>query len=94
MTSINVEFSVDIDDVLCEMSTSEKEDLCQDLIEDGHGPGPEDFNGMELDEVLNAETYSEHELVDLFKEMWSSRIHIDHKLVDELRAQLKERNVL
>lgn len=85
---------VDIDDILWEMSDSEKEELCQQLIEDGYSPGPEDFNGMELDEVLNAETYSERELVDLLKEMWSSRIHIDHKLVDELRAQLKERNVL
>ena len=92
MATIDVE--VDIDDILWEMSTSEKEELCQELIEDGYGPGPEDFNGMELDEVLNAETYSERELVDLFKEMWSSRIHIDHKLVDELRAQLRERNVL
>lgn len=85
---------VDIDDILWEMSTSEKEELCEQLIEDGYGPEPEDFNGMELDEVLNAETYSERELVDLFKEMWSNRIHIDHKLVDELRAQLREQNVL
>lgn len=85
---------VDVDDIIWEMSTSEKEDLCQQLIEDGYGPEPEDFNGMELDGVLDAETYSERELIDLFKEMWSSRIHIDHKLVDELRAQLKKRNVL
>lgn len=91
---MTVTVEVDIDDILWKMSTSEKEDLCQELIENGYGPGPEDFNGMELDEVLNAETYSERELVDLFKEIWSSRIHIDHKLVDELRAQLRERNVL
>ena len=92
MATIDVE--VDIDDILWEMSTSEKEGLCQQLIEDGYGPGPEDFNGMELDVVLNAGTYTERELVDLFKEMWNSRIHIDHKLVDELRAQLRDRNIL
>jgi hypothetical protein len=89
-----IEVEVGIDEILWEMSTSEKEDLCQELIEDGHGPGPEDFNDMELDEVLNAETHSERELVALFKEMWSNRLHIDYKLVDELRARLKERNIL
>lgn len=92
MATIDVE--VDIDDILWEMSTSEKEELCRELIEDGYGPGPEDFNGMELDEVLQAETYSETELISLFKEMWISRNFIDHKLVDELRRQLRERNVL
>ena len=92
MAIIDVE--VDIDDILYVMSTSEKEELCRELIQDGYGPGPEDFNGMELDEVLQAETYSETELISLFKEMWTSRNFIDHKLVDELRGQLRERNVL
>jgi len=92
MVTIDVE--VDIDDILWEMGDSEKEDLCRELIQDGYGPGPEDFNGMELDEVLQAETYSETELISLFKEMWTSRRFIDHKLVDELRGQLRARNVI
>lgn len=92
MTSINVD--VDIDDILWEMSTSEKEELCQQLIEDGYGPEPEDFNSMQLQHVLQAETYNESELVDLFKKMWNGRTYIDHRLIDELRAQLRERKVL
>lgn len=92
MATVDIELC--IDEILWKMSTSEKEELCEQLIEDGYGPGPDDFNDMELDEVLNAETYSERELVDLLKKMWSSRIHIDHKMVDELRAHLKKRNVL
>lgn len=92
MATIDVE--IDIDDILWDMSTSEKEDLCRELIQDGYGPEPEAFSGMELDEVLQAETYSETELINLFKEMWTSRNFIDHKLVDELRGQLRERNVL
>jgi len=92
MATIDVE--VDIDDILWKMSTSEKEGLCRDLIQDGYGPGPEDFNGMELDEVLQGESYSETELVSLFKDMWTNRNFIDHKLVDELRRQLRERRVL
>jgi len=85
---------IDIDDILWDMSTSEKEDLCNELIEEGYGPGPEDFNGMELDEVLQADIYSETELISLFKDMWVSRNFIDQKLVDELRGNLKERRVL
>jgi len=92
MVAIDVE--VHIDDILWEMSDSEKEDLCRELIQDGYGPGPEAFSDMKLDEVLQAETYSETELISLFKEMWNSRRFIDHKLVDELRGQLRERNVL
>ena len=33
-----VSVSVDIDDILWEMSTSEKRKLCKDLIEYGYGP--------------------------------------------------------
>jgi hypothetical protein len=36
MATIHVE--VDIDDILWDMSTSEKEDLCKELIEDGYAP--------------------------------------------------------
>lgn len=92
MTSVSVDIC--IDDIIWDMSSSEKEELCQQLIEDGYGPGPGDFNGMELDEVLQAETYTETELISLFKEMWTNRRFIDHELVDELRGQLRERRVL
>ncbi len=92
MATIDIE--VDIDDILWEMSSSEKEELCQQLIEDGYGPGPEDFNGMELGDVLQAETYTETELISLLKDMWTNRHFIDHKLIDELRRQLRERRVL
>lgn len=84
---------IDIDDILWGMSTSEKEGLCRELIQDGYGPGPEDFSGMELDEVLQGQSYSETELISLFKDMWTNRNFIDHKLVDELRRQLRERRV-
>jgi hypothetical protein len=92
MTSIDVEVSVDIDDILCEMNSREKNELCQELIDEGHAP--EDFNGMELDQVLKPETYSERHLIAFFNDMWGNRLHIDYKMVDELRVQLKEQNIL
>lgn len=92
MVTIDVE--VDIDDVLWEMSSLEKEELCQQLIEDGYGPGPEDFGGLELTEILQPETYSEGELVDLIKSLWTNRNFIDNKMVDGLRQYLREQNVL
>ena len=36
MASVRV--NIDIDDILWEMGTSEKEDLCRELIDDGYGP--------------------------------------------------------
>jgi len=87
-----VEVDVDIDDILWEMYDTEKEDLCQKLIEDGYGP--KNIDSKDLDEVLDAETYTESELVHLLNAIWSNRIHVDHKLVDELTRQLKTRNVL
>lgn len=92
MVTIDVE--VDIDDVLWEMSSLEKEELCQQLIEDGYGPGPGDFGGLELTEILQPETYSEGELVDLIKSLWTNRNFIDNKMVDGLRQYLREQNVL
>ncbi len=92
MATIDVE--VDIDDILWEMSTLEKEDLCQQLIEDGYGPELDLTLDADLKYVFNPGTYTEHELVRLFEDLWENRIHIDHKLVDELRDQLKRQNVL
>lgn len=82
---------VDIDDILWEMSTSEKEELCQQLIEDGYGPEREDVG---LVGILNAETHTERELISLLEDLWTNRINIDYKLVDELRAQLRDRNII
>lgn len=92
MSSITVE--VDIDDVIWEMTTSEKEKLFRELIEDGYGPDPDPLEEVKLKDALQAETYSEEELVSLFEDMWNNRRFIDHKLVEELRAQLRDRNVL
>ena len=92
MATIDVE--VDIDDILWEMSTLEKEDLCQQLIEDGYGPELDLTLDVDLKYVFNPGTYTEHELVRLFEDLWENRIHIDHKLVDELRSNLRNQNVL
>mgnify|MGYP001050175630 FL=1 len=92
MASVNVD--IDIDDILLDMGTSEKEELCQQLIEDGYGPELDLTIDVDLKYVFNPGTYTEHELVRLFEDLWENRIHIDHKLVDELRANLKEQNIL
>ena len=36
MTTVSVD--VDIDDIIWDMSSSEKRELCKELIEDGYGP--------------------------------------------------------
>lgn len=86
MASVHVD--VDIDDILWEMSSSEKRELCQELIDEGYGP-----KGVESQWLL-PESYAEGELVSLFQDMWTNRIHVDVKLVDELKKLLRERNIL
>ena len=54
MTYVRVD--VDIHDVLWEMSDREKQRLCKDLIEDGHGPaGLHPTEGYHPDEVMYRE---------------------------------------
>ena len=92
MATINVD--VDIDDILWDLSDYEKRDLCEQLIEDGYAPDSDLFDDVELGDVLQTETYTECELVSLIEDLWNNRRFIDHKLVEELRVQLRERNVL
>ena len=92
MATINVD--VDIDDILWDLSDYEKRDLCEQLIEDGYAPDSDLFDDVELGDVLQTETYTESELVSLIEDLWNNRRFIDHKLVEELRVQLRERNVL
>ena len=82
-----VDIDVDIDDVLYEMSTHEKEELCQSLIEDGYGPGVSGEHWL-------AETYTDQQLIQLFNDMWANRIHIDLKQIDQLRSQLEDQKLV
>jgi len=81
-----VEVDIDIDDLLYELSTREKKQLCQELIDDGYGPKGED--------QMLAETYTEQELIRLMNDIWQARIHLTAQHVDQLRTSLREMNVL
>ena len=81
-----VEVDIDIDDVLYELSTREKKQLCQELIDDGYGPEGED--------QMLAETYAEEELIRLMNDVWQTRVHLTAQHVDHLRSELQRLNVL
>jgi hypothetical protein len=81
-----VEVDVDIDDILYELSTDEKLELCEHLIEDGYGP--------EGENQMVAETYTEQQLIGLINQIWGSKMFIDQKVIDELTAYLKDKNIL
>ena len=85
---------IDIRDISGGLSHSEAKSLCKELIEEGYGPEDGEFNGMDLNDILFTETHTERELVSLFKDIWLNRIFIDHRTIDEIRSNLKERRVL
>lgn len=87
--TLDTSVDVDIDDVLSEMSSREKEELCQDLIDEGYGPDQETPLGF----ILNCQTYTDRELVSLFELMWESRDFIDLELIENFRKQLREKNI-
>ena len=86
MAYITTEVDVDIDDILYELSTDEKQELCEQLIEDGYGP--------ESENQMVAETYTEQQLIGLINQLWDSKMFIDQKVIDELTAYLKDKNIL
>jgi len=83
-----VEVDVEIDDILDDMSSSEKRELCEQLIEDGYGPR------AFADQNPRVETYTDSELQNLMNQMWSNRDFFDINLVDELKKMLRDRNII
>jgi hypothetical protein len=83
-----VEVDVEIDDILDNISSSEKRELCEQLIEDGYAPRA--FADIDR----RVETYTDSELQDLIDKMWENKYFFDIKLVDELKKMLRERNII
>ena len=83
-----VEVDVNIDDILDEMSGSEKRELCEQLIDEGYGPGEED------EFEANCVTHSDSQLLALINELWQNRHLFDVNAIDEVKKMLRERNIL
>lgn len=85
---------VDIDDVVSDLSSSEKRELCQELIEDGHGPDLDEGNNLEEILSQDSETHSERELGKLIGNIWSNKHFIDIQLIEELSTILRNKNII
>ena len=86
-----VSVEVFIEDIVNDLDSIEKRELCQKLIDEGHGP---DGDATTLEELFKPEIHTERELVNLFRQLWENRIHIDTKKIDEITADLKVANIL
>jgi len=75
-----VSVSVDIDDILWEMSTSEKRKLCKDLIEYGYGPDPTE--GYHPDEEMYREAVVK--LLEMYSRLSVDEIEWIRRLGDRL----------
>lgn len=83
-----IEVEVDTFDILWNMSPSEKSDLCQTLIDEGYGQVENNFDN------LSPTTYTDSELIRLFKDVWDNRNFVDQGMIDELRSILRNKKVL
>ena len=91
MKSITVQTEVDIDDIVYEMSDNEKTELCRSLIESGYEP---EFFENTADGFPEAETYTEEQLIKMFKDIWDSRMHINNLHIDAIRSKLRSENII
>ena len=77
MATVSVD--VDIDDLLWAMSSSEKEDLCRELIGDGYGPeGSLPTEGYHPDEEMYREAVVK--LLDSYSQLTAEQIELVKQL--------------
>ena len=77
MATVSVD--VDINDILWEMSSSEKRKLCKDLIEDGYGPeGVLRTEGYHPDEEMYREAVLK--LLDSYSQLTAAQIELVKQL--------------
>ena len=77
MATVSVD--VDIDDILWDMSSSEKRELCKELIEDGYGPeGSLPTEGYHPDEEMYREAVLK--LLDSYSQLTAAQIELVKQL--------------
>jgi len=77
MATVSVD--VDIDDILWDMSSSEKRELCKELIEDGYGPeGSLPTEGYHPDEEMYREAVVK--LLDSYSQLSAEQIELVKQL--------------
>jgi len=77
MATVSVD--VDIDDILWDMSSSEKRELCKELIDDGYGPeGSLPTEGYHPDEEMYREAVLK--LLDSYSQLTAAQIELVKQL--------------
>jgi len=79
--SISINVDVDIDDILWELSSNQKQELVDDLYDDGYIPAEvkefELFNG-------SPQTYNETELLDILTKIWGNKRSLTQEDINTL----------
>jgi len=94
MPYLSVEAEVDYDpsDFWCECSSIEKEELVDLAIEEGLASPAKGSGNVGISVVTTS--YTEEELAKLLSDLWENRAFIDIKIVDELRENLRNKNLV
>jgi len=86
---VDAEVDVDPAEYWDQCTDREKRELADCVIDEGLATAAEEtWKGG------RGQTYTDQELIRLLDDMWKNRQHIDLKIVDQLRAQLKEKKIL
>jgi hypothetical protein len=79
--SISINVDVDIDDILWELSSNQKQELVDDLYDDGYIPAEvkefELFNG-------SPQTHNETELLDILTTIWGNKRSLTQEDINTL----------
>lgn len=94
MPYLTVEAEVDYDtsDFWWECSSKEKQELVDLAVEEGLALPAK--SGADTRISVAATTYTESELAKLLGDIWENRSFIDMKIVDELRENLRNKNLV
>lgn len=90
MPYFTAEVDIDTDEFLCECSDREKLEIFKSLLDEGFSNDEK----ISLSDIFSPETYDEQELLNLFVDMWTNKLHIDRHQIDKMRKELRDKNII
>lgn len=81
MATLNVDIDVDIQDVMCELSSWEKRAICKELIEDGYADQALPTEGYGPDEEIYREAVVK--LLDCYSQLSAAQVDSVIQLADQ-----------
>jgi hypothetical protein len=87
-----MDINVDLDDILWGMSDWEKQEMCDNLCDDGYTPSTQSIDDIKsfFFEVEGRITHNERELLDILIKIWYNKHFINNKDIEQLKIYAKK----